>query len=215
MLSNILTDLCIVDGGADSHVGGKHWLPLTPLSGPNVRLANVTGFDDQAAKKFGLPIVEAVLKVILPTRTVFLRTKHLIYNATSRHTLLSNYQMRECALIVDEVHKRHYKDEENAGTHSIRSQTHDCVIPLMTRGALPTFDCHKPTMEEWNNAKEEDTIDIAIENWDPREHHEDMLKHKPAVHNFNGNSCKVQHTEEIVDAIANFQQVDTDPLHLS
>ena len=56
MLSNIQTDLCIPDGGADSHVGGKAWLPLTALSGPGVRYANVTGFDEHAAKKYGYPL---------------------------------------------------------------------------------------------------------------------------------------------------------------
>ena len=33
---NSSTDICIVDGGADSHVGGQAWLPLSPLSGPTV-----------------------------------------------------------------------------------------------------------------------------------------------------------------------------------
>ena len=45
MLTNINHGLFIIDGGADSHVGGKMWLPLIPLSGPNVRFANITGFD--------------------------------------------------------------------------------------------------------------------------------------------------------------------------
>ncbi len=55
-------DLCIPDGGADSHVGGRTWLPLTPLSGPTVKFVNVIGFDEASAKKSGLPIIGAVTK---------------------------------------------------------------------------------------------------------------------------------------------------------
>ena len=64
MLVNYTQDLCIPDGGSDSHVGGMTWLPLTPLSGPNAKFANVTGFDEESARKFGLPIVAAVIKTI-------------------------------------------------------------------------------------------------------------------------------------------------------
>ena len=96
ILVNNENDLCIPDGGADSHVGGRTWLPLTPLSGPTVKFANVTGFDAESAKKFGLPIVQAVVKTKTEDgKTILLRAKHLIYNATSPHTLLSTYQMRE------------------------------------------------------------------------------------------------------------------------
>ena len=52
MLVSYSQDLCIPDGGADSHVGGRTWLPLSPLLGPNVKFVNVTGFDEEAAKKF-------------------------------------------------------------------------------------------------------------------------------------------------------------------
>ena len=62
MLVNHNQDLCIPDGGADSHVGGKTWLPLTPLSGPNVKFANVTGFDEEEAKKFGCPLCQQYSK---------------------------------------------------------------------------------------------------------------------------------------------------------
>ena len=64
MLMHQTQDLCIPDGGDDSHVGGKMWLHLTPLSGPTVKFANVTGFDEEAAKKYGLPIVTAVTKTV-------------------------------------------------------------------------------------------------------------------------------------------------------
>ena len=89
MLFSHTQDLCIPDGGADSHVGGRTWLPLTPLSGPNVKFANVAGFDEDSAHKFGLPIVTAVLKAVNEEgKEIILRAKHLIFNATSAHTCL-------------------------------------------------------------------------------------------------------------------------------
>ena len=95
MLTNINHDLCIIDGGADSHESGKTWLPLTPRSGPNVRFANATRLDEESAKKFGLPTVEGIVKVTKEDgKPLILRAKHLIYNATSPHTLMSSYQMR-------------------------------------------------------------------------------------------------------------------------
>ena len=38
MLVHHTQDLCIPDGGADSHVGGQTWLPLSPLSGPRCKV---------------------------------------------------------------------------------------------------------------------------------------------------------------------------------
>ena len=120
LMSHVLVDLCIVDTGADSHVGGRYWLPLTPLSGPLVQFSTVTGFDGGAGKKHDLPIVEAVTKVTLNNGTsTLLRAKHLIFNEKSPHTLLSTYQMRELGMVVDDVHTRHLKDLGSFGTHSI------------------------------------------------------------------------------------------------
>ena len=107
MLVNYTQDLCIPDGGADSHVGGKTWLPLTPLSGPTVKFSNVTGFDEEAAKKFGLPIVSAVLKTVnTDGKEIIMRAKHLIFNATYPHTLLSTCQMSEVGYAKDMAHRK-------------------------------------------------------------------------------------------------------------
>ena len=40
-------------------------LPLTALSGPGVIYENFTSFDEQSAKKYGLPIVQVISKMIL------------------------------------------------------------------------------------------------------------------------------------------------------
>ena len=86
--------LCIVDGGADTHVGGKAWLSLIDLNDPMVKKVNVVGFDEHTTKKIGLPVGIMVTKCILNSgETKFLRAKHMIVNQNSNHTLLAPYQM--------------------------------------------------------------------------------------------------------------------------
>ena len=82
--------LCIADDGADTHVGGKGWLPITPISGPGVKYANLIGFDAESAKKANLPIVSAITKVEDQNgKEIILRAKHMVLNLGSPHTLLS------------------------------------------------------------------------------------------------------------------------------
>ena len=158
-------------------------MPLTPLSGPTVQFANVVGFDEQSAKKCGLPIISGVVKVVNSNgKSIFMRAKHLIYNAPSPHTLFSNYHMRELGIIMDDVSKRHLRDVETHGTHSIKfSNGH--VIDLKTRCALPTFSVSKRTLEEYLNAPKDDIVDIVFEHWDRHTHHEDQLETTPPVNN--------------------------------
>ena len=63
MLTKYEAALCIADDGADTHVGGKGWLPITPISDPGVKYVNLVGFDAESAKKANLPIVSAITKV--------------------------------------------------------------------------------------------------------------------------------------------------------
>ena len=163
MVVKVMYGLYILDSGADSHVGGSSWLPLTALSGPLVKFANVIGFDHKSNKKLGLPIVTAVTKnVNNEGETIFLRAKHLIYNASSHHTLLSTYQMRELGIIVDDIPKRHLRDTSTYGTHSITFPKSRHVIPLSTKSAIPSFTVTKPTLSEYIEAEEEDILDIAF-----------------------------------------------------
>ena len=60
MLSITIKDSSMVDSGANTHVLGKSFRFLSPLSDPMFQLANVTGFDDQGTKKCGLPVGEAM-----------------------------------------------------------------------------------------------------------------------------------------------------------
>ena len=147
------------------------------LSGPNVKFANVTGFDEEAAKKFGLPIVAAVLKTVnTEGKEIMMRAKHLIFNATSPHTLLSTYQMRELGIIVDDVSKLHLKDRDNNGTHTISFPIQGHSINLTTKGALSTFPVTNPTLSVYLSTPENDIVDISIYNWNPQDHHEESLK---------------------------------------
>ena len=41
MLTKYEAALCIADDGADTHVGGKGWIPITPISSPGVKYANL------------------------------------------------------------------------------------------------------------------------------------------------------------------------------
>ena len=187
MIAALQTDgkshVSIVDGGADSIVGGDAWLILSPTEGPLVKRANVIGFDRRDAQKLGLAIVIAVSKTTTQTgEERFLHADHLISNPTCPQTLMSSYELREAGLIVDDVSKRHMKSLTERGTSSIMAPNGD-VIPLRTMGALPTFHLVKPTMEEWLNATEEKIINIACKDWNPQAHHEDNLKTMPPINN--------------------------------
>ena len=57
----------------------------------------------------------------------------------------------------------------------------DHVIGLTTKGPLSTFDVTKPLLEEYLNTPEEDILDIALEYWDPQQHHEYLLSNTPPV----------------------------------
>ena len=172
LLSQVEQALLIIDAGADSHVGGSHWLPLTPLSGPGVKYANVVGFDDQHARKNGLPIVSAITKVYTDKGWVLIRAKHLVYNGSTNHSLLSTYQMREMKLLVDDVSRRHVKDEDgNYGTQSIQFPD-GCILPLSVMSALMTCNAVKPTMDDYTE-QHLPVYDIAHENWTPSIHYDE------------------------------------------
>ena len=138
------------------------------------------------------------------------RAKHLIFNATSPHTLLSTYQMRELGVIVDDVSKRHLKDANTKGTHSISFPRQGHTISLTTKGALPTFPVTKPTLAEYINTPENDIVDISIENWSPQDHHEDLLKTTPgveilsSVNHTSTMNASIMEPEAIINLISQF-----------
>ena len=64
----VKTELAVLDGGVDSHVGGKSWLALTPISGPLVKFANCMGFDLEHVHENSLPMISAVSEATMTSR---------------------------------------------------------------------------------------------------------------------------------------------------
>ena len=94
---------------------------------------------------------------------------------TLPHSLLSNYEMREAGVIVDDVSKNHFRDTDmNKGTQSIHFLNDDkkikFTVNLVVRAALMTFECSKPTLEEYYKLP---VVDIGCENWNPQRHRDD------------------------------------------
>ena len=78
---------------------------------PN-RKANVYGFDPTSAVKLNLPIVTAVTAVDLEDgQTILLRVHEAVYNDTAPHTLLSEFQLRECVEKLDARSRKHGGDQ--------------------------------------------------------------------------------------------------------
>ena len=97
--------ISILDGGADTCVLGKGW---EILSIHNSRRANVVGFDHETAVKRNLPIVSAITALDLPNgQSVLLLVDEGIYNETSNHSLLSEFQLREFGIVIDSICHRH------------------------------------------------------------------------------------------------------------
>jgi hypothetical protein len=83
--------ISILDGGADTCVLDKEW---EVLSIHNSRRADVVGFDNETVIKRNLPIVSAITALDLPNeKSVLLLVYEGIYNETSDHSLLSEFQL--------------------------------------------------------------------------------------------------------------------------
>jgi hypothetical protein len=91
--------ISILDGGADTCVLGKGWEILSIHSS---RRANVVGFYHETAVKRNLTIVSSITAFDLPNgQSVLLLVHEGIYNETSNHSLLSEFQLREFGIVID------------------------------------------------------------------------------------------------------------------
>ena len=90
---------CIMDNGADTSVIGKGWLVVAYTQ----MKANIVGFDKKAAVKKGLPIVSAVTAVDIENKTVLLRIHEAVLNDAAHHSLMSEFQVRECVHKLDSL----------------------------------------------------------------------------------------------------------------
>jgi hypothetical protein len=125
--------IIILDGGADTCVFRQGW---EVISVHNTRRANVVGFDHEAAVKRNLPIVSTITAVYLPNGISVILTVHeAIYNDTSNHSLLSEFQLRDLGVKIDSIcHKR-------GGTQKMEIQdvVSSLVVPLELAGCMIHF----------------------------------------------------------------------------
>jgi hypothetical protein len=82
---------------------GKRWEILLIHSS---RRANIVGFYNETAIKRNLPIVSAVTALDLPNGQSVLQYIY-IYNESSNHSLLSEFQLREFGIAIDSICHRH------------------------------------------------------------------------------------------------------------
>jgi hypothetical protein len=83
----------VTDNGADTTVMGDGWLILGDIE--TAPRANLVGFDKDAKKK-GLPIISGAIKLITSAGEAIILCVHQgVYNAGSRTTLISEFQVRE------------------------------------------------------------------------------------------------------------------------
>jgi hypothetical protein len=125
--------ISILDGGADTWVLGKGWEILSIHSS---RRANVVGFDHEMAIKQNLPIVSAVTALDLQNgQSVLLLVNESIYNETSNHSLLSEFQLREFGIVIDSNCRRHggtqqmiIKDSNDSDILTIHLDLAGCMV---------------------------------------------------------------------------------------
>jgi hypothetical protein len=137
----------ILDGDADTCVLGQGW---EVLSVHNTRRANVVGFDHEAAVKRNITIVSAITAVDLPDGiSVILMVHEAIYNDTTNHSLLSEFQLRDFSVKIDSICHKH------GGTQKMEIQDigSSLVIPLELKRCMIHFEYRLPTTEEINSLK--------------------------------------------------------------
>jgi hypothetical protein len=116
--------ISVLDGGADTCVLGKGW---EILAIHNSRKANVVGFDHEAAIKKNLTAVD------LPNgQSIQLVIHEAIYNDTSNHSLLSEFQIREHGILIDSSCHKHGGTQRMTITDS--NHHDDITIPLELAG---------------------------------------------------------------------------------
>ena len=96
----------IFDGEADSCILGK----MAKVIDYTDKHANLIGYDPNATKTMGVPIVTAIIiaKSNVPGQVpILLRINQAPINKNSPITLISEYQVREYDIIIDSVVKKH------------------------------------------------------------------------------------------------------------
>ena len=146
----------IIDNGADTCVLGQGWHIAQVHS---TRKANVMGFDHHLAVKKDLGIVDALTAVDTPKGTILLQVNEAVYNPTSEHSLLSEFQMREYGTTIDSVPRRH--------GGKARMEFGDEIVNFGLVDCLNYFKARVPTDQELNTLKPHELTQGVIQ-WNPR-----------------------------------------------
>lgn len=128
----------ISDGGADSCILGKHAKVLSYIG----RFANLVGYDPKTTKTDKVPIVTALIKAklsLMGEHPVLLKVHESPYNPQSPITVLSEYQVQECGLVIDSVAKKHSSVYGKQGTQCFQLNQSSCIY-FEDRGALMCFE---------------------------------------------------------------------------
>jgi hypothetical protein len=111
----------------------------------------VSGFDHEAAVKRNLPIVSAITAVDLPYGiSVILIVHEAIYNDTTNHSLLSEFQLRDFGAKIDSIGHKH------GGTQKMEIQDvgSSLLKYLDLAGCMINFKHRLKTTEEINSLKQ-------------------------------------------------------------
>jgi hypothetical protein len=162
--ANVL--VCITDDGADSTIFGNGW-HITEISH---RVANLVGFDATSARKHGLPICNGITAVDLESGTILLQVHEGVHNKGSKHTLISEFQVRNHGCILDSVAKQHRASTTTKGTQSFMPND-ETIVPLNIQQCLMTFQHRMPTEAELDSIVPIDITSPAL--WIPSDHYDD------------------------------------------
>ena len=146
---------CIVDNGADTSVIGQGWLIVATTT----RRVNVVGFDKKVAIKRNLPVVTAIGAVdISPNVSILIRIHEAVYNESSPHLLLSDFQVRSYVPKLCVIWKGH-------GGKQVLCPSSDTTIPLYMQECMMTFKVRTPSSHELTT---QEIYDITSDDiWDP------------------------------------------------
>ena len=97
-------ELVILDDGADTNVVGQGWKVVATHP---FRKAHVVVFGHKVAVKRNLDIVTACTVVEVNGNSILLQISEAVWNPTSEHSLLPEYQLRDFGIQVNSIARRH------------------------------------------------------------------------------------------------------------
>jgi len=151
---------CIFDSGADTSVIGKGWKVINFTS----KRAYVIGFQGKLQEKHKFPMVSAITAVDLEDKTIIIRIHEAVMNDKANHSLLSEFQVRECVYNLNSVWKKH-------GGSQTLSIKEDIIIPLQLKNCMMIFHHREPTEKEIKNLPIYDVTRARA--WNPKSYNDE------------------------------------------